>query len=571
MRSKRWRVKPLQPERAKEMGRALGISPVTAQCLINRGVDTPDAAQRFLTHDPSVLHDPFLMRDMDQAAQRLATAVRQKERVLIYGDYDVDGTSASAFLARLLSKLGVDVSHFVPHREEDGYGLHNSGIDAAAQLGATLLVTVDCGVSGVKEVAHARSQGLDVIITDHHEPGPELPAAVAVLNPKRVDCSYPFRELCGAGVAFKLACALGTLLGFQYKHLAGHFLDLIALGTICDVVPLVGENRFLAKEGLRLLPYTKKLGLRALLEKARLTGRELNSHDVGFIIGPRLNASGRLGTARDAFTLLVTSDPHEADQLAQQLTQMNRERQEEESRTLAEAVQIIQETVDLRHERALVVASPGWRSGVVGIVASRLVERYHRPTFVIAISDDEARGSGRSIASFHLFRALERCQDVLIRCGGHEQAAGLSVEPGRIDEFRQRLNEVAGEMLTEEDMIPTLELDADLKPAALTARLTEELEELAPFGQGNPRPLFCCRDLTVEERRRMGNENQHLRLAVSDGNRRFPCVGWRMGDLYDELREGERVAVCFTPEMNEWQGQREMRWTLKDIKKMREA
>lgn len=570
MRNKRWRVQPLQLERAKEMGRALGISPVTAQCLLNRGLKSPEAARRFLAPDSRMLHDPFRMQDMEVAAQRLATAVRRKERILIYGDYDVDGTSAAAFLARLLSQLGVDVSHFVPHREEEGYGLHRSGIEAAEQLGVTLLITVDCGVNGLAEVEYARRQGIDVIITDHHEPGPTLPAAVAVVNPKRPDCQYPFRDLCGAGVAFKLACALGSLLGFQYKHLAEHFLDLVALGTICDIVPLLDENRFLAKEGLRLLPSTRKQGLRALLEKSHLTGRPLSSYDVSFIIGPRLNASGRLGTARDAFTLLVTQDPHEADLLAQRLTQMNRERQEEEARTLEEALQIIRETVDLRHERALVVASSGWRSGVIGIVASRLVERYHRPTWVIAIQGNEAKGSGRSIPPFHLYRALDRCRDVLIQCGGHEQAAGLSVETARIQEFRQRFRKVAEEMLTEEDIEPVLELDAEVKPAAVTERLTEELAGLEPFGQGNPRPLLGCRDLTVESRRRMGREGQHLSLCVSDGAHQFRCVGWRMGDLYDEIREGDRVAVCFTPEMNEWQEQRTVRWVLKDLKKMRD-
>lgn len=570
MKNKRWRFHPLQLERAREMGRALGLSPVTAQCLLNRGLTDLEAARRFLTHDPGVLHDPFLMQDMEPAAQRLAAAVRRKERVLIYGDYDVDGTTAAAFLARLLRQLGVEVSHFVPHREEEGYGLHLSGIEAAARLGVTLLITVDCGVSGLAEVEYAKSQGIDVIITDHHEPGPVLPAALAVLDPKRADCGYPFRELCGAGVAFKLACALGSLLGFQFKHLAAHFLDLVALGTICDIVPLLDENRFLAKEGLRLLPHTRKQGLRALLEKSRLTGRALTSYDVGFILGPRLNASGRLGTARDAFILLVTQDPHEADRLAQQLSQMNRERQQEEARTLEEALQILQETVDLQRERALVVASPGWRSGVIGLVASRLVERYHRPTLVLAIQGDEARGSGRSIPPFHLYRALDRCRDVLLRCGGHEQAAGLSLEARRIDEFRQRFQAVAEEMLTEEDIEPVLEVDADLKPAAVTAALTEELQELGPFGPGNPRPLLCCRDLTVESRRRMGSQGQHLNLSLSDGHQRFPAVGWRMGDLADEIREGERVAVCFTPEMHEWQERREMRWTLKDLKKMRE-
>lgn len=564
--SKRWLVFPRQSEQIRKLVSALGLSPITAQVLINRGLGEVEVARRFLTHDPSLLHDPFLMRDMDRAVERLAEAIRRKEHVLIYGDYDVDGITAGAFLARLLGSLGVETSYYVPHRVDEGYGLHRAGIDAAVELGATLLLTVDCGISSPEEVAYAHEKGLDVIITDHHEPGPELPPAVAVLNPKRPDCPYPFRDLAGVGVAFKLASALGSRVGFQFHHLARAFLDLVALGTICDVVPLLDENRFFAREGLRRLADTKKVGLRALLDKTRLTGRPLDSHDVGFILGPRLNASGRLGTARDAFELLTTADRARAEELAQELHHLNYERQQEEGRTLEEARAIVEETVDLTREKALILGSPEWHIGVIGIVASRLVEQYHRPTILLAVSEEEARGSGRSIRSFHLYEALVQCRDILRRCGGHEHAAGLSLDPGRIEEFRERFQAVADERLSLSDLRPTLEIDAVLKPPAITPALIEELAGLEPFGQANPQPLFAVREVTIQSVRGLGEKDQHLALRVGEGGYSFRGVGWRLGEWLGHLHAGDRVALCFALEMNEWQGLREMQLVIKDIK-----
>ncbi|HIE50140.1 MAG TPA: single-stranded-DNA-specific exonuclease RecJ, partial [Armatimonadetes bacterium] len=554
---------------AGEWAQKLGISAITAQVLLNRGLDTVEAAQQFLNPDLSLLSDPHLLPDLDRAVHCLLAAAQHREKVFIYTDYDVDGLTGGALLYRLLTSLGVEVGYFVPHRIEEGYGLHSSGIDAAVQEGAKVLISVDCGTTNEAEVAYARKHGLEVIIADHHEPGPERPEALAFINPKRPDSRYPFRDLCGAGVAFKLGCALTTALGYPWQTAARAFLDLVALGTICDLVPLLHENRFFAKEGLQYLATSRKIGLQALLEKTRLTGRESTSYHVGFVLGPRLNASGRLGTAKEAFELLITSDPHRAHELAQYLHQLNYERQQEEGRTVEEAQALVEEEKHLERGKALVLASRGWHLGVVGLVASRLVERYHRPTVVIAIGPDEARGSARSIPEFHLLNALRECGDVLLQCGGHEYAAGLSLEPDRIEEFRQRFNAVADQWLRPEDLRPKVEVDAVVRPPAVTLALAEELAGLGPFGQGNPPPVLACRDLRVVEASRMGPEGQHLCLQVRAGESQFRCLGWRRGMWADWLKPGEQVALSFTPEVDEWQGQRRLQLVIRDLKRRR--
>lgn len=565
-----WRFFPSQREVAHRWARRLGVSPIVAQILLNRGLRTPEEGLRFLAADWSGWHDASLLPDMAKAVQRLKEAVRRREAVLVYGDYDVDGTAGGALLATFLHRLGAQPLYYVPHRMEEGYGLHNTGIDAALAEGARLIVTVDCGITAHKEVAYARSQGVEVIITDHHEPHETLPAALAVIDPKRKDSPYPDPHLAGVGVAFKLAVALAREFGIGLEAMAEEFLDLVALGTVADVVPLVGENRLLVKQGLPRLAQSPRTGIQQLLKVCGLEGKPLSTYHIGFIVGPRLNAAGRMDTAQGAFELLTTSDPLRAYELSRYLHRLNYERQQEEGRTLEEALRRMGAECDLSREPGIVLASEEWHIGVIGIVASRLVERFHRPTVLIAVEGEEGKGSARSIPPFPLHEALHQCRDVLLKCGGHAQAAGLSLEARRIGEFRRRFNEVARAWLKEEDLRPVLEIDALVAPRALDGRLYQELEALGPFGPGNPRPVLACRGLRIRHIQPLGPDRKHLRLVVEAEGRLWEGIAWRKAAWAEALREGDWVALAFTLRQDDWHGETRLQLEVKDVRRMEE-
>lgn len=541
------------------------LSPTVATVLANRGVTTPTAIAEFLTADTALLADPLLLPDMAAAVAAVQDALERGARIRIFGDYDADGITSTALLVRAFQALGGNVDWFVPHRLEDGYGLHRTALDDAQAAGVELGITVDNGITAHDALGYAQHLGLKMIVTDHHEPDGALPPAVAVLNPKRADNQYPCRELAGVGVAFTLLRAVCAARGLP-DSAPLRFLDLVAMGTIADVAPLLGENRILVRHGLALImPQSKKLGLAELL-KATGIQQCATCTDVGFQLGPRLNAAGRVASAASAVRLMLTNDRTEAVQLAQELCGHNQARQEEEVRTLEQALAMV-DTLDLDQTKALVLASPDWHPGVIGIVASRLLERFHRPTALIAIQGNTGKGSARARTPFHLWEALAECAGMLMRFGGHRVAAGFEVETARIDEFRAALNGIADRVLTPEDFLPSLTLDAWVELGEVTIPFIHEIEGLAPFGMGNPTPVFAAADLMVRQCCRRGAEGNHLYLALST-DPTGPAIGgiwFRHGELADQLRPGDRVDAAFSIAVNTWQGVSSPQLMLKDV------
>ncbi len=564
--SRRWVEPPLEAEVHERLVRDLGLQAATASVLIRRGIRTPDAARSFLSPLASDLLDPFRLKEMDRAVSRIRIAIRRSERVVIYGDYDVDGVTATTLYLDFFKSEGLEAGFYIPHRLKEGYGLNESAIRTLHNRGTTLLITADCGTTSVDEIHLASSLGMDVIVTDHHEVPSELPPAVALLNPKRADAGYPEKGLCTAGLAFKVIQAL-----------TGNFktdgLDLVALGTIADVSPLMGENRFLVKEGLNQLTEGRRHGIRALKEAAGLPDGPVKAGTVGFTLAPRINASGRMTDAGDAVRLLTTQSLEEARRIAQSLNLQNRLRQEIEARIVEEACARVESEYDFKKDGCIVLASRGWHLGVVGIVAARLVERYHRPTVLLAVdSDGLAKGSARSIAGFHLCDGLRRCQELLIRFGGHYFAAGLTLREENIPALRERLSSVAFETLSPEDFQPKQMIDASVAWEDLTLRLVSELESLAPFGPANPEPTLLLREVIPVNPRIVGSN--HLKFSVKKQNGSsgaFPgglidVIGFRMGDRTAVLRDGAPLDLVFIPERNVWQGREQIQLRLKDLR-----
>lgn len=561
-----WRLGEGEPSARKLLAQEVGISPIVAQVLLNRGINTTEGARNFLAASLADIPDPFLMKDMDKAVARLNDAISAREPILIYGDYDVDGMSATALLLIFLRKLGAQVGYYIPNRLREGYGLNKSISQRASTKGFKLIITVDCGIAAREEVAAGGEYGIDFIISDHHEPSGALPPALAVLNPKRKDCDYPYSELAGVGVAFKVVQALGATRGYTGTRWWQQYLDLVALGTVADVVPLQGENRILVKYGLRALAGSERMGLKALLEVTGLTGRELKPGHIGFYLGPRLNACGRLGRADSGVKLLVTSDQKQAEKLARKLDQKNRKRQDMETAILAQARAQVEKEINLTEERVIVLGSPHWHPGVIGIVASRLVELYYRPTLLIAWQEGEGKGSARSIPGFHMFKALCCCEDLLLRFGGHEQAAGFSLLEDKLPALRRRLNEVAMEWLQEEELQPIQPIDMEVKMKELDFDLLSSLEALAPFGMGNPQPIFACRQAELTGCRGVGKEGAHLKLRVRQEGRELDGIGFRLGKLAPALQEHRRgVDLAFALERNHWRGRTSLQLVIRDL------
>jgi single-stranded-DNA-specific exonuclease len=564
----RWDLLSCDDVATTALAEALGIAPIVARLLCQRGLSDPELAGRFLNPSLDHLHDPMLLADMGRAVDRIMAAIARKERIAIHGDYDVDGVTSTVILRRALEMLGADVVHFIPERLKDGYGLQPAAIDRLHADGVTLVVSVDCGIRGADAALRARELGVDLIITDHHEPDAELPHALAVINPKRHDCAYPDKYLAGVGVALKLVQALCRRTDHE-SWLPG-FIKVAAIGTLADVVPLVGENRVIAKLGLDLL--TKgphKVGLRALLDVSGLTGKTVDSYHIGFMLAPRVNAAGRMSTPDIATRLLLAADEtmaEEARQLALQLDGENVRRQEEEAEILAAAKKIVQTDPDVGARSILVVAGEGWHRGVIGIVASKLVDAFHRPAIVLSVDGETAHGSCRSIPRFDMLAALERCAPLFIRFGGHKQAAGLAMEAGRIKEFRLAVNAVADETLGPDDLMPRLRIDGDLTFRGITGGVAAGVASLAPFGAGNPRPVFAARGVEIIDGPRKLKE-RHLKMALKQDGRIFRAVAWRAAERHDFLAEHKTALdVAFSLEQNQYNGETYVELTLADLK-----
>lgn len=559
-----WRVAAADRALQAEIAGQLGITPLVAQILINRGINSVEAADAFLNAGVERLHDPFALKGMAAAVERIRQALHTKEKIVIYGDYDVDGITASALLYRVLSQLGAAVAYYVPDRFSEGYGLNITALQNLCRAGADLIITVDCGITAVNEVAAIRGEA-DIIITDHHEPGAAVPAALAVINPKQPDCPYPEKALAGVGVAFKLCQALWQDAGRPVDELY-KYLDLVAVGTVADLVPLVGENRIIVREGLNRLPATENAGLRALVAVCGFTDGRMDTGRIAFGLAPRLNAAGRVSHALSAVEMLITDDALFAGEVAKELDAANAERRRIEDAIRVQVEEMLAGT-DLEANKVLVVAAEDWHHGVIGIVASRIVEKFYRPTLIISIENGVGRGSARSIRGFNIFEALCRSSDLLLRFGGHSAAAGFSILPENVDELRRRLNALAAEVLTPDDFRPVIQIDVPVMLRDITLPLLAELNRLAPYGFGNPAPVLACKNIQVLEARRIGADGSHLKLRVCHEGCPGEVVMWNRGDLADKIPVNSLIAVTFFPEVNTWQGRLSIQLRASDIKR----
>jgi single-stranded-DNA-specific exonuclease len=568
MKSLLWQHLPCDEGRSSVLAAALRLHPTVARLLCMRGFADVEDARQFLNPSLAQLHDPLRLAGMAAAVARLEQALGRKERIAIHGDYDVDGVTSTVILRRALELLGADVIHFIPERLRDGYGLQPASLDRLAAEKVHLVISVDCGIRGVEAAAHARTLGLDLINTDHHEPDTELPNAHAVINPKRHDCGYPDKNLAGVGVALKLVQALCARSG--RSHWVPAFVKVAAIGTLADVVPLTGENRVIAKLGLSMLSKgPHKIGLRALLDVCGLTGKEIDSYHIGFVLAPRVNAAGRMSTPDIAARLLLASDDGMADearQLAEHLNTENLRRQEEEAGIVAQAKKLVETDLEVGSRPVIVVSGEGWHRGVIGIVASKLVDAFHRPAIVISTDGDVAHGSCRSIPSFNMLGALESCGDAMIKFGGHKQAAGLTIESSRIRELRSRVNDHAEERLQPDDLRPRIWIDGALAFRGINEQVTSEMTTLAPFGAGNPRPVFrASRVEVIDGPRRI--KDRHLKMAFKQDGRIMRGVAWRAIERETFVTEHRSaIDLAFSLDQDTWNGERYLQLSVADFK-----
>ena len=562
MKFQKWRIAEPHPEAAARLT-AAGYPCLVSAVLASRGIATAEEAAAFLEHEQRLTYSPFLMADMDKAVERVQRALADHERIAVFGDYDVDGITATCILVDYLQSRGADVLHYIPRRIEDGYGLSVDAIEGLYRKGTRLLITVDCGITGVEEVDFANSLGMDVVVTDHHECKETLPRAVAVVDPHRPDCGYPFKHLAGCGVALKLALALGG--PDREEALFSRYCTLAAIGTVADVMQMSGENRTIVSRGLAAIEHSDFIGLHALLKEAGLAGREITSVQIGFVLAPRINAAGRMGAADKAAELLLCTDPAEAERMARELCALNRERQNVEQTIYSQAEEMIAHLPD-RDRSALVLESSRWHQGVVGIVASRLSEKYSRPSFMIHLNGATGKGSCRSWGGFNLFAALESCKDLLLGFGGHELAAGFTIQEENIPAFRQRMNDYARSFRG--GQAPVSELDVDVAithPSAVTLEELEALSALEPYGSGNARPVFCLLGATLLRTQNVG-QNRHLKLRLGKGSAQFDGIFFSTVAEDCGCRPGDRVDAAFYLQVNEFRGSRTVQLQMVDLR-----
>lgn len=556
-----WKLYEANPRLQKVLSNALGISPLFAQLLLNRNIRTPEQAQEFLFGEFSSCNDPFLMKDMTRGVERIKKAIDNKEKILIYGDYDVDGVTSTALLAGIFDHLGAEYDTFIPNRLEEGYGLNIRAVALARDRGVKLIVTVDCGINSMEEIKCANNYGIDVIVTDHHViKGGSHPPAYAIIDPHQPDCPYPFNYLAGVGVAYKLARALMK----GREELVDRYLDLVALGTIADIVPLKGENRILAKNGLKELRKTDKVGLRALMDVARVNPEKLTCRHIGFALAPRINAMGRVGSANVALDLLRCGDSTRAREIARLLDSENRNRQNIEKNILKQAFQRVKDEIDPEKEKVIVLADENWHPGVIGIVASRLTEEYYKPVILIALEGDKGKGSGRSVEGFNLFGAISEAGTHLVDFGGHEQACGIKIGKQNIEPFRKDLNRAAEKYFTQsETVVPELKIDLRLPFSHIGVKLIDELKMLMPHGPDNSEPIFSTNGIRVKNSPRDIGKNGFKFLATC-GSLTCEAVTFRKKEV-EKPKPGDIINLAYTPSINSWAGVDSIQLNIKDL------
>ena len=559
--NKKWEFFSHDQVKVKEITEKFGISELLATVLVNRNIVGEKEVELFLNPTRNDFHDPYLMPDMRQAVDRIVKAIENKEKTMIYGDYDVDGITSITVLSRFFKERGLEVGAYIPNRLDEGYGLNKEAIKQIADEGYKLIITVDCGISGTEEVAYAYELGMEVIITDHHEPLDELPNALAIIDCKRKDNKYPFNSLAGVGVAFKLIQALGIELKLDEKEYL-KFLDIVCIGTISDIVPLVDENRVIAKLGLKLVEQTRSPGVRALLNAAAY--KEVNSNTVSFGIAPRINACGRMGHERDALDLFLTENIVEANKITEKLNEYNKKRQDIEKKIFEEAIDKI-EKENLKENNALVVGAEDWHHGVIGIVASKITELYFKPSILICFEGEDGKGSGRSIPGFDLHAALCSSSKYLEKYGGHEMAVGLSLKKDKFDDFKKVFEEIAKEANTEE-IVPVIKIDKEINLKDITLESVKSLKLLEPFGESNKTPIFIYKNLRIDSIRAL-SEGKHLKLTLKDGNTIINAIGFNMGKCSEEYLIGDRVDVIGVLETNVFNGVESVQINMKDMRK----
>ena len=573
-----WNIRRLTAQEEvlqQQLERELNISLAAARMLVVRGIQTADEARQFIRPSLDKLHDPFLMKDMDKAVARLHQALTRGENILIYGDYDVDGTTAVAVMYRFLDKVLQEqvgnsqglIDYYIPDRYTEGYGVSTQGIDYAATQGCGLIITLDCGIKAVEKVAYAKSKGIDVIVCDHHTPGEELPAAVAVLNMKRQDCSYPYKDLSGCGVGFKLAQAYTQRYGLPFENLVP-LLQLLAMSIASDIVPITGENRILAHYGIKQLNQAPFAGVSAVIAVAGIESHKLTINDLVYRLGPRINACGRMKSGRAAVELLLTDDANFARQQADEVNQHNEERRDCDTETTKEVLAMLEADASFAQRRSTVVYAPHWHKGVVGIVASRLTETYYRPTIVLTAGEDGIiSGSARSVGGFDIYAAIDSCLDLLTNFGGHKYAAGLSMHVRDFPEFQERFEAYVAAHIREDQLRPTLQIEAELELGDITPAFYNVIRHLEPFGPGNPRPLFATRNLiNHRDTRAVGKQREHLRLDVTDRRYAITGIAFSRADMANHIQNGKPVDICYELDENTFNNRTTIQMMVQDIK-----
>ena len=551
----KWNYQPITPEQAETsqtLAQELGISPILGQLLVQRGITKAVDAKKFFRPQLPDLHDPFLMNDMDIAVERLNKAMGKKERILIYGDYDVDGTTAVALVYKFIQQFYSNLDYYIPDRYNEGYGISKKGVDYAAETGVGLIIVLDCGIKAVEEITYAKEKGIDFIICDHHVPDDILPPAVAILNAKRPDNTYPYTHLSGCGVGFKFMQAFAISNGIEFHHLIP-LLDLVAVSIASDIVPIMGENRILAFHGLKQLNSNPSVGMKAIIDVCGLSEREITVSDIVFKIGPRINASGRMQSGKEAVDLLVAKDMAGALEKSQNIDQYNEDRKELDKRITEEASRILEEHIDINRRKSIVIYNKDWHKGIIGIVASRLTELYYRPAVVLTLSDGLATGSARSVQGFDIYKAVESCRDLLENFGGHTYAVGLSMKEEHIKEFTARFEEHVARHILPDQMEPQIDIDTEINFNEITPDFFTMLKQFNPFGPGNQKPIFCTRRVTdYGTSRLVGKKNEHVKLELVDSKSKniMNGIAFNMSQHFEHIKAGKPFDICYTIEEN---------------------
>ncbi len=561
----RWKIKQPSEDHVASLKKEFNTSEIIAKVLANRGIESLKSSHNFFNPSNDQLHDPFMMKNMDIAVDRISKNIQNQKPILIFGDYDVDGTTGASLLYLGLKDLNAIVEYYIPHREKEGYGLSSGGIDYAHSIGADLLITCDCGINAFQPVDYANEHGVDIIITDHHIPDKKLPNAYAVLNPKQKGCEYPFKGLCGCGVAFKLISALSEKSGIG-QNVGLNYLDLVALATSADMVPILDENRVLVHGGLDQLEESKSPGIHQLLVQTGLVGESLNVGKLVFGLAPKINAAGRMGDANRTVELLTTSDKTRAEELASILVRENKRRQLIQEDIVNDAIRLVHSQIDLENNKVVIIGAKGWHPGVVGIVASRIKDEFSRPAIVIAFDKEGiGKGSARSIPNLDLYEALSYAAKFLEGYGGHPMAAGLTVREDKFENFKSLFLRNVNKILTNDDLIPAISIDGEMALTDINSRFMRFLEKLGPFGPGNMRPKFVSRNLSISGQPRLMGNGEHIRFIVSQNGRNYPAVGFKLSSHYEDLIRGFPVDIAYVVEVNQWQGQSNIQLNVRDI------